>query len=207
MTNTNIHKPLKIIGLLITLWVLGYGLYVVSVLTKSVQSPDKKTDAIIVLTGGENRIHEGLKLFANEMAPELFITGVYPSVKKQNIVNNWSGKPLPVCCITLGYEATTTVQNAAETKKWIAEQGNIKSIRLVTSDYHMNRALLEFKHSLKDIKIFSNPIIQQDAVPSKLWFWMITMEEYNKSIIRWVNFILTNPGTAHSHSAHHGDHG
>lgn len=207
MTKKNIYKPLKILILLLLLLLLGYALYIGSTLIKSVQNPDQKTDAIIVLTGGENRIREGLKLFANQMAPELFITGVYPTVKKQEIIKNWNGGPLPKCCITLGYEATTTVQNAAEVKKWIAEKDDIKSIRLVTSNYHMNRALLEFKQILKDVKIYAHPIVQDEATPSKLWFWMITIEEYSKSIVRWITFILTNPGTVHGHDkTTHSDH-
>ncbi|MEM7679866.1 MAG: YdcF family protein [Pseudomonadota bacterium] len=196
----SLFKILKITRFIILFWALGYGFYVGSVLTKSVQNPEKKTDAIIVLTGGENRIEEGLKLFANNMTKELFITGVHPSVKKREIVSKWTDGPLPRCCVTLGYEATTTIQNAYETKDWLNKKQEIKTIRLVTSNYHMNRALLEFKHVLKDHKIFAHPTKQENAMPDKLWFWIITFKEYNKTLIRWISFMLHPPENLHGHS-------
>ena len=44
------------------------------------------------------------------------------------------------------------MSNAIETYKWITKN-NFKSITLITSDYHMQRALIEFKKILIDIKI------------------------------------------------------
>ncbi len=172
----------------------------VSIFLTTPQNTEQKTDAIIVLTGGEKRIESGLELFVNEMAPDLFITGVYPSVKKRDIVKKWTqDRPLPVCCITLGYEATTTVQNATETEKWLHEK-NYKSIRLVTANFHMNRALIEFKHLMPDLEIIMHPIQQPNATPAEPWFWIVSLSEYNKTLIRWAGLILYPPMGKHKGS-------
>lgn len=179
------------------IWAVGFALFVASIYFAKPQQPNTKTDAIIVLTGGEKRIETGLSLFADNMAPDLFITGVYPSVKKKDIVKQWTGeKPLPVCCITLGHAATTTVQNAHEAQEW-AEEHNIKSIRLVTSDFHINRAMIEFRNEMPDMDIIPHPFKQENATPDKLWFWIISLSEYNKTLIRWAQMMLSAPNTSH----------
>lgn len=205
----NTAKLFRLTGLLATFWAIGCIAFFIAIFTRAPQAPAEKTEAIVVLTGGENRIEEGLKLFANERAPDLFISGVYPSVTKKDIVKKWADNgPLPVCCITLGHEATTTIQNAEETSKWL-EDKNYKTIRLVTSDFHMSRAVMEFKHRMPELNVLIHPIEQNNATHNDLWFWIVSFEEYHKTLVRWVGFILTPPKNAmHSHSDHTaGEHG
>ena len=61
-------------------WIGGYGMFLSNIQTVVPQHPDIKTDAIVVLTGGNYRITTGLNLFAKEQAPKLFISGVHPSL-------------------------------------------------------------------------------------------------------------------------------
>lgn len=126
---------------LILLWIGGFCVFAASAIMATPQSEEETTDAIVVLTGGKNRIQEGLSLFAQGRALHLFISGVHEDVKKYEILALWDGDhALPPCCVSLGYEATTTTQNAAETRKWIQKQ-DYSSIRLVTGDYHMMRSI------------------------------------------------------------------
>ena len=174
---------------IVLLWAAGFGLFAASVVYFPASDTDVAADAIVVPTGGEKRIETGLELFAAGRAKELFITGVYPGVTHNTIINMWqSEKPLPECCITLGHRATTTIQNAAETKEWLAGK-NYKSIILVTSNYHMNRAWLELTHTLPGIKIIRYPFVQPDTTPDTKKFWLLTLEEYNKTLFR--SFSLT----------------
>jgi uncharacterized SAM-binding protein YcdF (DUF218 family) len=193
----------KWVALVFAAWIIGYGLFILAVLNAVPQSPHEKTEAIVALTGGELRIENALQLYANGLAPELFITGVYQGVKIEDIKNKWqNNQPLPECCITLGHKATTTYQNAQETLDWLKTR-DIHSIRLVTANYHMNRALIEFQKRLPaNTKILIHPITQPDAVPSKLWFWLITMSEYNKNLIRLADFLITVPEAAKTHGKH-----
>ncbi len=171
--------------LLFWLWVAGYLYYALAGLFIQPQRPNQKTDAIVVLTGGKGRVHEGLELFAYDKAQTLYITGVHPDVKRSEIREMWDGdRLLPNCCIILGYEARTTQQNATETKAWLAKQ-DYNSIRLVTGNFHMKRALQEFKHAMPDVKIYAHPIEQTDFQANQGRYWTMSFSEYNKALYRW----------------------
>lgn len=202
-------KPfIRIIGVLLLfafLWAGGFGLYTVASMTLKPHEEDTVTDAIVVLTGGAGRIEEGLSLLANGKSKLLFITGVHPFVRPDDIKAMWAGQPpLPACCITLGYQAESTTQNVDETKAWLKDK-NIQSIRLVTSNYHMIRALVEFRHAFPDLKIIPHPVTQKDIALRDKNFWILMISEYHKTLLRWARImaglqietdILLNPRKA-----------
>lgn len=176
--------------LIFTLWLAGHVWFAVSTLTMRPQSTLETTDAIVVLTGGDQRIETGLALFARGRAQHLFITGVHPDVSKSDIEKMWAEQTsLPPCCITLGHQATTTIGNGVETKEWIAAQ-NYTSIRLITSDYHMNRALLELHHVLPGIEIIPHPIMQPNLGIKNRHFWELLVSEYHKTLFRGLTILF-----------------
>tara|TARA_B100001989_G_C24547181_1_gene471720 strand:- start:2251 stop:2835 length:585 start_codon:yes stop_codon:yes gene_type:complete len=178
-------KFLKFLLLFVFLiWIVGYGFFIAKVLRFEIDIPTAETDAIIVLTGGKNRINTGLELFADGKAPKLLITGVHPKSPDADILSMWKdeNKPLPDCCITLGREATTTIENAIEAKGWI-DQNNVKVITLVTSDYHMPRALKEFWNVIPTLRILPYPVSKEDNLLSTS-FWYLSFSEYNKNLFR-----------------------
>lgn len=185
--------------LTLIIWIGGYGTFVSNIQSLKPTEPAKHTDAIVVLTGGNYRITTGLNLFAKKQAPELFITGVNKTVGKNHILSMYKKDtpPLPKCCITLGHNATTTLENAIEVKEWLSSHKNIKSIRLVTSPYHMPRALLEFKHKLKNTKIIPHTVEIPDKTPKKWSFWQLTFDEYNKTLYRYTYLKLLELGSKH----------
>ncbi len=167
------------------LWLLGYGGFVASALSLRAMDVDTPTDVVVVLTGGEYRIEEGLRLFAEGKALHLFITGVHVDTNETDIVKRWRGDTaLPPCCMTLGHEATTTYGNATETRLWLMGQ-DYDLIRLVTSAYHMPRALVEFNHALPDIQIIPHPPEKTGFELSNWYYWYLMMSEYHKTFIRW----------------------
>lgn len=181
-----------LIATLLTLWLIGYVVFAISAARLQPQSPAQKVDAIIILTGGQGRIETGLGLFAAGNAENVFITGVHPYVKRSEIRALWKeDTPLPNCCIMLGYEARTTQQNAQETKAWLATHGH-STIRLVTGNFHMPRALGEFRHSLSDIEIIPHPIEQPRLALNTIEYWRMAFYEYHKSMFRWVVLPLEN---------------
>ncbi|PCJ00204.1 MAG: hypothetical protein COB14_04415 [Alphaproteobacteria bacterium] len=173
--------------IMLILWIGGYALFIANVISKPITQPATKTDAIIVLTGGHNRIQTGLSLFSDGLSKNLFITGVHEAVTKADITK------ISDCCIILGHKATTTLENAYETKEWIEAQ-NVKTIRLVTSAYHMDRALLEFRHAIPNIKIIPHPVHDNHDTLQDINFWKITFSEYNKILFRVVILTLVNQG-------------
>lgn len=172
------------------LWVVGFALFASFALFSPPQEQSTTSDAIIVLTGGSNRIQEGLALFAEKKSRNLFISGVNKDVTRNELLGLWHGKsPLPPCCITLGYEATSTEENALETRKWVQEN-NIKSIRLVTGNYHMARSLLELRQMLPGVKIYIHPVAQPDLGTGSRRLWLLLLLEYNKTLYRSVQLML-----------------
>lgn len=177
--------------LLGTFFVLGAGFvtFIASAIATQPEKPGLKTDAIIVLTGGNFRVQTGLELWSQQLAHELFITGVNREVKRREILAEWKGDaPLPHCCLTLGYEATTTHENALETKDWV-EKNDITTARIVTSPYHMQRALLEFGRAMPDLVMVAHPVQINDYSPQEWRYWRIMMSEYMKALWRGVSMI------------------
>jgi len=176
---------------LVGLWLSGFALFSIYSLSARPAHVDQTSDAIVVLTGGQNRIDQGLILFAQGKASHLFISGVHPDVRKSEIIARWGGETaLPPCCISLGKTATTTVENASETAEWGFEN-DIHSIRLVTSNYHMPRAYLELSSAMKDVKILTHPIEQDDLDTGEKRIWHLLFSEYHKFLLRFVQLIFS----------------
>lgn len=172
-------------GTLLMIWLIGWGWFATHAAMIEPQSVDQKTDAIIVLTGGKNRIETGINLLRDKSAKKLFISGVNQDVTLRDLISN-GDKP---CCITLGYDATDTVENGSESARWIKDN-DVESIRLVTSNYHMARAGLIFHHHVPQTKIVRHPVKTDNF---QLWsqkFWTTTFGEYNKTIATWVRLSM-----------------
>lgn len=107
----------------------------------------KSADAIVVLTGGPDRIGEAVKLLADKHAPRLFISGVNEQTDEDDLIRTIPAlQKFMTCCVTIDRDATNTHENAVQTIRW-AKRNNYKSIILVTSHAHLPRALFEFRTS------------------------------------------------------------
>lgn len=106
------------------------------------------TDAIVVPTGGAGRIDRGIALLAAHGAKRMLVTGVAPGVDADDLAREY-GAPMRLfdCCIDLGRNAVDTRSNAEETAHWVAAHG-YRSVRLVTSDWHVPRARMELAAAL-----------------------------------------------------------
>src|SRR5262249_13536146 len=102
----------------------------------------RPADGIVVLTGGTERLPAGLALLNAHAAPRMLVSGVDPRAKTERLFGKIPHK-LKSCCITLGTHAEDTSGNAREAAAW-AQQYDMKSLYVVTANYHMRRALLEF---------------------------------------------------------------
>lgn len=173
---------------LILLWSAGFALFSGHVNTMTEPGIKHPVQAVIVLTGGTGRIESGLELLATQKVSTLYITGVHKNVSMSDIRNLWQGsEPLPECCIELGYMATNTFQNAEETKTWLDKNPDIKNVILLTSNYHMPRALLEYKHMLPELTIIPYPVKPQRNNPEQEeHIANLLFREYHKSIYTYI---------------------
>ncbi|MFN3827299.1 MAG: YdcF family protein [Micavibrio sp.] len=169
-------------------WLSGYGCFLKSVQNQKPLDPRQPTDAIVVLTGGSFRVNKALDLLAAGQAEKLFISGVNNHVSLNEILELWKrpiiDSDIKDCCIILGHKARNTIQNAQETRQWIKDQ-EVKSIRLVTSDYHMPRALLEFQKKIPEANILPWPVKSYPAALNRIDFLILTFGEYNKTLITY----------------------
>jgi len=160
-------------------WFGGY-LWYINKLTSGELTVNKKTDAIVVLTGGQNRLNVAIKLLEDGLAEKLYISGVDEKVTRAELLNLLgSKKELEECCIESGNQAEDTVGNAIETLKWL-ENNNIKTLRVVTSLEHMPRAMVEFKRFIPKIKFIEHPV--GSWRPENINYFSLS-QEYSKYII------------------------
>jgi uncharacterized SAM-binding protein YcdF (DUF218 family) len=165
----------RVLSLILIAWVLGF-VWFAAVLPQPAGT--QRADAVVVLTGAAGRVERGLAVLGNGWAPQLFVSGVYREVKPDEFAVQFkvSGTQM-ACCVTLGYAAADTVGNAGETAGWVRTK-NYRTIRLVTSDWHMRRAVFELGGVLPD-----GVTIVEDAVPSKPSLKTLFVE-YNKLVAR-----------------------
>ncbi|MEN3748670.1 YdcF family protein [Sphingomonas sp. HF-S3] len=174
----------RILAVPILLWALGFGLFMMS-LGKPIPATER-TDAIVVLTGAPGRIDRGLALMREHAAKRMLVSGVDTSVKPRELAAQYREPRLFECCVDLGWEAVNTRSNADETASWVAENG-YRTVRLVTSDWHMPRARLELSARLGD-----DVTLIGDPVPSSPRFGTL-VREYHKYLVRWI--VLTLGGS------------
>ena len=120
-------------------------------------SPPASVEAMVILTGGKDRLLQGIDLFqTHQNSRKLLISGVHKTIEP-GVLRNFFKDPPFHNHIDLGYEAIDTNGNAQETAQWL-KKNNIQSFILVTSYYHMPRSLLEMKRTVQNQALYPYPL-------------------------------------------------
>ena len=169
-------------------WGVGLILYAGNI-PSGVADTSTPTDAIVVLTGGSQRVKTGLDLLSEGKARKLFISGVHEDVEIPRLLEVAGASETPLRRrIETGYGAKNTAGNATETEEWMRENG-FRSLRLVTASYHMPRSLLEFRHALPEATIIPHPVFPDHVKQDRWWLWpgtaRLIIGEYNKFLVAW----------------------
>ena len=172
---------------LIILWFVGFNIFCYHIHNYQ-QETTTHTDALIVLTGGRHRITTAAKLYNRNLADKMFISGVNKTVSLHEIEERNNIEFYNKNQVYLGRQARNTIGNAQESIAWIMAN-NIRSIRLVTSNYHIPRSLLEFKTLLPDLQIIVYPVYSEKVL--KKWWkswrtFVLISTEYNKYLYAFV---------------------
>lgn len=123
---------------------------------------DPKADAIVVLTGGYQRIDRAIDLLKKGAGGRLLISGVNPTTSGNQIRKlTQSSSALFECCVDMGYEAVDTIGNANEAARWISDH-QFRRVLVVTNNYHMPRSLLELKVSDPETDFIAYPVVNTD---------------------------------------------
>ena len=171
----------RILSLAAVAWALGFAAFVVLL---PLPAGMNRTDGIVVPTGAKGRIARGSDLIAKGRARRMLITGVERRVTPGAIADAQQ-VPLSImtCCVDLGHEASDTRSNGEETADWVRKH-RYRSIRLVTSDWHMPRARFELERALgNDVSVLPDAV-RGDASLGEL------LREYNKYLFRHVAVLI-----------------
>lgn len=121
--------------------------------------PSKNADGIVVLTGGSSRVSDAMELLAGGYGKRLLISGVHPTNGASDISRSLpDSQGLLGCCVDLDHSAINTHSNAVETRRWARERG-FKSLIVVTSNYHMPRAIVELSHAMPEVELIPFAVI------------------------------------------------
>lgn len=167
---------IRLFSFVLLLWIIGFAWFAIALPGPAAEG--KVTDSIVVLTGGSGRIDRALTLLEAKRGKRLLISGVDRDVKPGELAVEYDrDKAFFDCCIDLGFQAVDTRSNALETARWAARRED-KSVRLVTSDWHMRRARLELERAMPaDVRIISDAV---ETAPSLGTLF----KEYNKFMMR-----------------------
>ena len=149
---------------------------------------------IVILTGGANRIKDGLKIIqdfknSKNINYKILVSGTgmgfTKSSLKKKLGPNFNSQ-LIQCCIDLDGISKNTFTNASETFKW-ANKNDIKEFILITSNYHMPRAILEFKNVMPNLKIYTYAI-----TPKKhdIENWLSSYQTFSLVFTEYCKFII-----------------
>ncbi|MHC2435237.1 YdcF family protein [Bradyrhizobium sp. USDA 4451] len=160
--------------------------------------PPHNADGIVVLTGGSSRVSDAMELLAAGYGKRLLISGVHPTNDAGDISRSVpDSKGLMSCCVDLDRSAVNTRSNAAETRRWARERG-FKSLIVVTSNYHMPRAIVELSHAMPDVTLIPFAVVGDKWRDEPWWTsggtFRLLLSEYAKYVAAEVRVRLADLG-------------
>jgi uncharacterized SAM-binding protein YcdF (DUF218 family) len=171
----------RIFAFLLLFWMLGFAWFALFLPQPAALD---KTDGVVVLTGGAGRIDRGLEVLEAGEARRMLISGVDLDVKPGELAVEYKRpEKLFACCIDLGFRAVDTRSNGLETARWVS-RNKIKTLRLVTHDWHMRRARLELDLALPDgVTVIDDAVTTRPSLP-------VLFKEYHKYWFRGLAALL-----------------
>lgn len=184
------------IVVLITIWAVGLLWFIAAIPTEA-EAPETQADAIVVLTGGSERLSEGLSLLKQGQGKTLFISGVGDGVTLEEVFPHGSYVPEELevlrAHIALGFVARNTHGNATEVAEWMTQQ-RYHSMVLVTSQYHFPRSILEIRKTLPEVTIYAHPVASPYVKLDSWWQYpgtaALLATEYHKYVVTCIRIWL-----------------
>lgn len=149
-------------------FIAGFALFTARISSREPISP-KRADGIVVLTGGASRVADGVQLLASGHGQRLLISGVNRSTSTEELRRTLpSGEALLDCCVDLGRKALNTWGNAIEVAEWTRSR-KFRSLVVVTSTWHMPRAIFELGRMMPDVELISYPVVTDRMQDAHWW--------------------------------------
>jgi len=160
--------------------------------------PARQADGIVVLTGGSSRVSDAMELLAAGYGKRLLISGVHPTSTASDISRSvQESQSWFNCCVDLDRSAVSTRSNASETRRWAHERG-FKSLIVVTSNYHMPRAIVELSHAMPDVSLVPYAVVGDKWREEPWWTggttFRLVLSEYAKYLAAELRVHLADIG-------------
>jgi uncharacterized SAM-binding protein YcdF (DUF218 family) len=160
--------------------------------------PKGHYDAIIVLTGGKERIPYALELLRKNKAKTLFISGVADGFSFNDLAVIHHAPEGSVMAalrprIFYGEQARDTIGNAEETLSWLKDKP-FDDLLIVTANYHIPRTRLLFSHYLPHYTL-TYASVEPPQFHRELWLTdanslRLMISEYQKMLLTWVRLTV-----------------
>ena len=181
--------------LVLAFYALGFVLFVSTLPSPMPVMP--AADAIVTLTGGDERLDRATALLEHGAGKRLLITGADITITKPMLKSVAHGGARFDCCADIGYAAQDTRGNAQEAADW-ARAHDFKSLIVVTARYHMPRALREFSSAMPDYTLVPYPVERDSVVLSDWWRHPATTWLLQREYIKYLASIFSTSIAARS---------
>jgi uncharacterized SAM-binding protein YcdF (DUF218 family) len=149
--------------------------------------PPLNAEAVTALTGGADaRIITAIQL-ADSLDVPLLISGVNVDTNSVDIARITGVDLAQIeCCVTLGKAAATTEGNGMEVADW-SRRTKVKRVIVVTSEYHMDRALLELQRAMPEGTFIPHAVMTTKVRPAD---WYKDAPTAKLLLDEWIKFRL-----------------
>jgi uncharacterized SAM-binding protein YcdF (DUF218 family) len=186
-----IKLVLRVITVLAIAWCAGLFFYVANVLSQDLC--DNTAEGAVVLTGDDKRVDKGFDLLARGKVKRLLISGVNSDVRKSELLALSHQNASLADSIDLGFSAQDTMGNADEAAQWV-HKNDIASLIVVTSTYHMPRAIIHLGSQLPNVSLYSCAV-RPDLFDQESWYtqwapWRLLLTDYTKFLLTYPQILL-----------------
>ena len=180
-------KFMTFVAILALMWLVGLFVFAERVRGFTPAEDPVRADAIVALTGpSAERVNAAIRLLEQDKGQRVLISGVNREVRRQELRALTPGSnKLFNCCVDLGFEAEDTVGNAQEIAAWADAKG-YDSLIVVTSDYHMPRALTEIRAAAPDLALTPYAVETPSLDDSRWWRAAVTARRMTLEYMKYL---------------------
>lgn len=180
-------KFLTLVSIVALIWLIGLFAFADRVRSFTPAADPARADAIVALTGpSAERVNTAIRLLEQDRGDRVLISGVNREVRRQELRALTPGSSrLFNCCVDLGFEATDTIGNAQEIAAWAGSRGYERLI-VVTSDYHMPRALVEIRGAAPDLALTPYAISTPSLDHARWWRATVTARRMTLEYMKYL---------------------